>query len=371
MKLEKKSNNEKKMKQKIKICITCVGGRLIYDIIKAIRDADDYDVEIIGIDSDSSASGRLLCDYFYVVPHSEVDPKGWLEELYEINKKNKIDGLIAFSEGESRLLGQYKKSFENLNIKISITDNETVNILTDKFLMLSYLKKKGIDVGSFCVLDEVNNFKQTAIKLGYPDKKIVFKPRYGRGSRGVLIADKNQNSFLPLLPERFCGLGSIEVLEKVCKKNNIIASDYLAMPYYKGNVWDVDVLSQKGEVINVAARMRQLKNPLWPTSTGHKASADIRIIEYASNISKVFNINGPSDYDIVIDDNGKPKVLDAAARFSGSVGVSYIAGVNMMSQLLRLMFNIPFKKYTIIDGMLLRPYITMAPILEKHEFDFL
>ena len=220
MKLEKKSNNEKKMKQKIKICITCVGGRLIYDIIKAIRDADDYDVEIIGIDSDSSASGRLLCDYFYVVPHSEVDPKGWLEELYEINKKNKIDGLIAFSEGESRLLGQYKKSFEDLNIKISITDNKTVNILTDKFLMLSYLKKNGIDVGSFCVLDEVNNFKQTAIKLGYPDKKIVFKPRYGRGSRGVLIADKNQNSFLPLLPERFCGLGSIEVLEKVCKKNN-------------------------------------------------------------------------------------------------------------------------------------------------------
>ena len=143
------------------------------------------------------------------------------------------------------------------------------------------------------------------------------------------------------------------------------------MPYYGGNVWDVDVLSKKGEIINVAARMRQLKNPLWPTSTGHKASADPKIMNYASKISKVFNINGPSDYDIVIDDNGKPKVLDAAARFSGSVGVSYVAGVNMMSQLLRFMFNIPFKKYSIIDGMLLRPYITMAPILDKHELDFL
>ena len=30
------------MVPKINICITCVGGRLIYDIIRSIRDADDY-----------------------------------------------------------------------------------------------------------------------------------------------------------------------------------------------------------------------------------------------------------------------------------------------------------------------------------------
>lgn len=359
------------MKPKIKICITCVGGRLIYDIIRAIRDADDYEVEIIGIDANPNAAGRLLCDYFYLVPHAEEDEKGWLKEIHNINQKNKIDGIIAFSEAESRLLGKHKKSFEDLNIKISITDNTTVDILTDKFLLLNHLAKSGIDVGEFYPLDDRSDFMEIAKKLGYPEKKVVFKPRYGRGSRGVLIADEKQKSFLSLLPERFCGLGSIEVLEKVCVEKNISISDHIAMPYYSGNVWDVDVLTKKGEVINVAARMRQLKNPLWPTSTGHKASADERIINYASKISKIFNINGPSDYDIVIDDNGKPKVLDAAARFSGSVGVSYVAGVNMMSQLIRCMFNIPFKKFNILDGMLLRPYITMAPILDKHELDFL
>ena len=355
---------------KIKICITCVGGRLIYDIIRAIKDADDYEVEIIGIDSDPDASGRLLCDYFYVVPHAELDSSAWLEEIKNINKENKIDALIAFSEGESRLLGKYKKTFDDLNIKISVTDKKTVSILTDKYLMLSYLEKKNIDVGNFYLVNK-NNFMKIGKKLGYPEKKIVFKPRYGRGSRGVLIADSKQKSFLPLLPERFCGLGSMEVLESLCKKKAIDTSDYIAMPYYGGNVWDVDVLSNKGKVINIAARMRQLKNPLWPTSTGHKASSDPRIINYANKISQAFNINGPSDYDIVLDDNEKPKVLDAAARFSGSVGVSYVAGVNMLSQLLRVMFNIPYKYYNIKDGMLLRPYITMAPILDKHEFDFL
>ena len=237
--------------------------------------------------------------------------------------------------------------------------------------MLSHLKDNGLDVGNFYAVSNISEFFDIGKKLGYPNNKIVFKPRFGRGSRGVLIADEKQKEFKQLLPERFCGLGSINTLQNICEEKNILISDYIAMPYYGGDVWDVDVLSKNGSVINVAARMRQLKNPLWPTSTGHKASADPRIINYASKMSNIFKIHGPSDFDIVIDDEGKPKVLDAAARFSGSVGVSYIAGVNMMSQLLRVMFDIPLKTYSIKDGMILRPYITMAPILEKNERDFL
>jgi len=359
------------MKNIFVVCITCIGGRLIYDIIKAIRDADDYDVKIIGIDSDKNAAGRLLCDEFYIVPHSEIDPNGWLKGIYSLNKIENIDGLITFSEGESRLVGNNSDIFEELKIKLTVNSNNLVKILTDKFLLLSYLEDNGLDVGKFFAISNIDEFSFAAKKLGYPNKKVVFKPRFGRGSRGVLIADEAQLFFQQLLPERFCGSGSINAIKKICKEKDIVISDYIAMPYYGGDVWDVDVLSNNGKVINVAARMRQLKNPLWPTSTGHKASADPRIINYASKMSNIFKIHGPSDYDIVIDDQGKPKVLDAAARFSGSVGVSYIAGVNMMSQLLRVMFDIPLKDYNIKDGMVLRPYITMAPILKKNEKDFL
>jgi carbamoyl-phosphate synthase large subunit len=359
------------MIEKIKICITCVGGRLIYDIIKALRDANDYEIKIIGIDSDKNASGRLLCDDFYVVPHSESNPDGWLKSIHDISKDENINGLITFSEGESRLVGKNKNFFKKLNIKVTVTSNNIVKILTDKFLMLTYLAKNGLDVGSFYDVNAVSDFMDIAVKLGYPNKKVVFKPRFGRGSRGVLIADSKQKVFNQLLPGRFCGSGTIKAIQNICKERKIFISDYIAMPYYGGDVWDVDVLSKNGKVVNVAARVRQLKNPLWPTSTGHKASADQRIIIYASKISNIFKIHGPSDYDIVIDDEGKPKVLDAAARFSGSVGVSYIAGVNMMSQLLRVMFNIPLKEFKFKSGMVLRPYITMAPILDKNENDFL
>ena len=38
-----------------KLILTCVGGRLIYDIIKALTDANDYSLTLIGIDQNSQA----------------------------------------------------------------------------------------------------------------------------------------------------------------------------------------------------------------------------------------------------------------------------------------------------------------------------
>ena len=55
------------------------------------------------------------------------------------------------------------------------------------------LKENGLDVGVFSKIDSKNDFLNIAKKIGYPSRKIVFKPRISRGSRGVLIADKNLN----------------------------------------------------------------------------------------------------------------------------------------------------------------------------------
>ena len=86
------------MAPKINICITCVGGRLIYDIIRSIRDADDYKAHIIGVDSNKNAHGRLLCDKFYMVPDAERQPKKWLKSILQINNSDKIDVMQVFSE---------------------------------------------------------------------------------------------------------------------------------------------------------------------------------------------------------------------------------------------------------------------------------
>ncbi len=56
----------------VTVCVTCVGGRLIYDIARAIRDVDDFVVKIVGVDADPEAHGRLLCDVFETLLLSAV-----------------------------------------------------------------------------------------------------------------------------------------------------------------------------------------------------------------------------------------------------------------------------------------------------------
>ena len=359
------------MTSKINICITCVGGRLIYDVIRGIRDTDDYLPFIIGVDSNKEAHGRLLCDNFFLVPHSENNPKAWLDEILKINNQFNIDILLVFSEGETIIISENIDILRKNNIKVAVNEKKTVSNLIDKLILMQTLKNSGLDVGSFYEINSKKDFLEYPLKLGYPSKKVVLKPRIGRGSRGVLIADEKQDRFLPLIPERFCGKGKLEVLLEEYSKNNKEFNKLICMPYYGGNVWDVDVIADKGSIINIAARVRQLKNPIWPTSTGHKSSNNKIILEYVHKINEILKLSGPNDFDIVLDDNGLPKILDAASRFSGSVGVSYIAGVNMLSQLIRYILKLPYKEFNFKENLILRPYLTMTSIPDNNELDFM
>ena len=94
------------------------------------------------------------------------------------------------------------------------------------------------------------------------------------------------------------------------------------MPHYNGDVWDVDLLADSGKVINITARVRQLK-----THIGLLVQAInlliIKIIDYAK-VCKILKLSGPNDFDIVLDEQGIPKILDAVSRFSGSVEYSCV-----------------------------------------------
>jgi predicted ATP-grasp superfamily ATP-dependent carboligase len=358
-------------KPEVTVCVTCVGGRLIYDIIRAIRDVDDFIVKIVGVDADPQAHGRLLCDVFEVLPMAEYDPEGWLAGFRRICSNHGVNALVPLSEGESRLVSQHRDSLVQNGVRSSVSSWSTVSTMTDKLLMLQRLVDRGVDAGGFESLDSEAEIGGILKRLGYPDRKVVMKPRQGRGSRGVLICDASQAEFKRLLPDRFCGAGSHDALLRAMEDEEGGFEEYIAVPFYGGPVSDVDCISKNGNLLQTAVRLRQLKNPLWPTSTGHKIHMDPRVTEHAKALCAAFEIDGAGDFDIVIDDEGKAKLLDAGARFSGSVGGSYTAGANFPAQLLRSMMDLPLMPFHIEDGYVLRPYITMAQIPNANEHDLL
>lgn len=344
------------------ICVTCVGGRLIYDMICALRDAHDYTVTVVGVDADSSAAGRLLCDTFAVLPMADKDPDGWVNGIIDLKKQLNIDALICLSDQEARLAAKNREYFAALGIRTSVSKWEVVDVLTDKLLLLERLAKGGLDVGPYAAVNSLEDARAALRTLGYPARRIVLKPRWGRGSRGVLVCDAGRSHFELFLPDRFCGSGTFEQVLAELDRQNMGLDGWVAVPYWDGPVFDVECVVLNNKVVLSAARRRQLRNAFSPTSTGHLVDMQPAVLDYAHRMCAILQVEGAVDIDIVLRPDGTPAPFDASARFSGSIGGSYRAGANFFAQLVRVMFGLPLVKYTIRDQTPLRPFITMAPI---------
>jgi carbamoyl-phosphate synthase large subunit len=359
------------MKFLFNVCITCIGGYLIRDIIDSLHDAHDFDVLIIGVDANPSAHGRLLCDRFEVLPVAEEDEFGYIDSILKIHEDIGIDVLITLSEGESRVVARYRDRLIDAGIRVSVSNSSTVEIMTDKLMMLQHMDKNHIDAGLFVPINNNDDVKDALKFLGYPEEKVVLKPRKSAGSRGVIIYDSYMSKVEYLLEERFCISGSFDDIEKELSNKGIVLANFIATPYYDGPVFDVECIAINGKVTDMAARKRQLKNPLSPISTGHKVDMNSNVLAFAKKLCLVFNVNGSADFDIVLNDIETPRLLDSGARFSGSVGGSYIAGANFMAQLVRVLMEVPYKPLEIRNNCILRPFVSMSEIPKDNEKDFL
>jgi len=358
-------------KSHLVVCITCVGGRLIYDTIRALRDAEDYSITVVGVDADPTAAGRLLCDHFAVLPMAEADPDGWIAGMLNLKARFGIGALICLSDQEARLAAIKRDFLTEHGIRTSVSSWQTVEVMTDKLSLLQTLERSGLEVGGFAAIESIDDAPSVLKELGYPERRVVLKPRRGSGSRGVLVCDSSRTHFEILIPDRFCGTGTLEQVTDELVRRELAINDWLAVPYWDGSVFDVECLVSNGDVVLTAARRRQLRNPFWPTSTGHIIDMNCAVLDCADQMCRVLHVEGAADFDIVMLADGTCVPMDASARFSGSIGGSYTAGSNFLAQLVRVMFGMPLKHYEIRDKMPLRPFITMAAIPDANAMELL
>lgn len=348
------------------IAVTCVGGVLIYDFVTALRAADDYEVHLIGFDADPEAQGRLLCDEFHVVPRVNESSERWLNAIKHHCLQSNIDALIFLSDNEAVVAAENLHIWQEIGVRTSIGAAKAALTMTDKYLMLQKLHDSGMDVGRFLRVDDQEGAKAAVFEMGYPDQRVVLKPRCDSGSRGVLVCNAGMEQFDYLLPGRLCGQGPLEHVLSVAKEQGLDFENFVAVPFYSGPVFDVECLVQNKELVLTVARRRQLRNEFSPTSTGHIIDQDDRILKYARQMCQILEVDHAADFDIVLRDDGEPTVFDAAARFSGSVGGGVFAGVNIVSQLVRVMMGLNLKEFQIEDKVPLRPFRTLARIPKKN-----
>jgi len=326
-----------------RILVTCIGGHFSYQVVNSIRKEKNLSKFVLGVDVNPNINAFFV-DKFEVVPRADLSMTKYVKKIVSLCKKYKINTILTLSENETLAISKHINIFNKLKIKTTVSSFEVVNLMTDKLKMFEYLNNSNIDVGIWKKIDNFNDAENALNYFGYPSNKVVIKPRFGSGSRGILIVNHKKNSFTRLLKDRFCGEGSWETIKEELKNSNKSLDNCFVMPYHGGKTFDVDCIAQKGNLILAVPRLRIYDNPLSPVNQGCFISSNKVIYNYCKKLVKAFKINGACDFDIVIKKNMNPQLLDSSCRLSGSVGASLSVGVNVTAELIKMIHGKKLKK---------------------------
>lgn len=347
-------------KKIINVCVSCVGGILIFDFIHSLKNQKDFKVSITGIDKDKNASGKVLCDKFYEISGPENEKK-YLDRLIKILIKNKIKIFFPLSDKECQVISKnyiyLKKKIPNIHFWVGKSYPE--NILTNKEKFLSFCKSNKFYTEKYFILKKFDDFKKIVSKQR--SEKLILKTLNGSGSKGVFLINKNLKGNINIIKGRNCYETNINFHKKTFNNKK----KFVLMPYFNGDFFDVDCIASKGNLLEFAIRKRNNKNQFLFYSTGHKTVRNNLIKKTIKSFIKKSKIDGPCDFDVILKNN-KVIIMEASARLSGSVGICSKAGINFPAQAVRRLMNLRYKKMYLRQNLSFRTFLTSDVILKKN-----
>ncbi len=311
-------------KKKINILITGCGAPGIPGTVFSIKQfSDQYDIFILGTDTNSLAVGKHFCDKFAVIP-SFNDTKNYLKSLIDLCEKNNIDVIIPQNTLELEILSKNKISFEQVNTKILISDNIAIKKSNNKFELMKVAEKIGIPYPSYTQVGNIHELKEALISFGWPKKKVVVKPPLSNGSRGVRIIDESidlKEKFFNEKPGILSTNFEIISLMLGDEFNTLLVMEYLDGPEYS-----VDIFRHQSVEIVVPRSRGSIKSGI--TFFGTIEDNDL-IKEYSLKLSRALNLNFCFGFQFKMKNN-IPHIIECNPRVQGSMVISTLGGANII-----------------------------------------
>lgn len=319
--------------KKIRIFITGAGAPGAPGIIKSLRKVTERKIEILGGDANSGNSvGAGLLDKIFQIPIAESPD--FIEEILSICINEKIDVVIPLVTRELLVFALHKKLFEQNGIYISVSDPEPLKIANNKYLLMKFCREMKIPVPDFYLVKSLNEFRDAAVKLGYPGNKICFKPPVSNGLRGFRIIEEGQDRLYSLINEKPNNIYiSFDEFASICKDPKSFP-ELIVMEYLPGDEYSVDVLVNNGKFLSAIPRSRDyIKMGISFVGT---VIEDNEIIEFSRKIVEGLRLNGNIGLQFKRDNNGIPKIIESNPRVQGTIVLCTAAGENMVYEAVKI-----------------------------------
>jgi biotin carboxylase len=320
-------------KENLNIMLTCVNSQVSPSVIQLIYGHPNYGINVIGIDAVPLRDnlGKDFCKRCYQVPRG-ID-EDYFPSIKRIVEENDIKLIFPGSDEESISLAKHREELKQVGCDVACSSYDVISEVSDKYRLIMKLKSAGIYTSEVFSPETVSDLKVMAEEMGYPDKDIVIKPRFGRGSKGFKIITRGYDKYDSFYNGE-CYRISLEEIIDIFKEQSEEISKYLLMEYYPGNKYSADVLVSDGKVHSMVIR----NNGTLPKTNPPTQVADIVFDEdirnYAESIIGELGFNFFVQIEVGRKANGSPGLIEANTRLDATLPITTGLGLNFYHEMI-------------------------------------
>ena len=271
-------------------------------IVQYFKKAVGENGKVVCTDMSNLAPSIYEADKFYIVPR--MTEPGYIEVIFDICKKEKINGVLSLIDPELSLLAENKDKFAALGVEVIGSSYELCELSLDKFAMYSWLENHGYKCAKSYMKKE-DFFAD--VELGKAKYPVFVKP--ARGSASIAISKVYDKETVELLFAHDEGL----MIQEFLDGQEIGADVY------------IDMIS--GEIISIFTK----KKLLMRAGETDKAESfkDETLMELIKQFVSEAGYRGQIDID-VFDVNGEYYLSEVNPRFGGGYPHAYESGADHM-----------------------------------------
>ena len=281
-------------------------------IVQYFRKAMNGKGNVIATDCSEIAPAIYEADSHYIV--SRMTDPGYIEEIYDICRKEEITGVLSLIDPELSLLAEHCSDFENLGVTVIGSSYELCEMTLDKFQMYNWLKANQYRCAKSYM--DKNEFYRD-LESGQISFPVFVKP--ARGSASIAISKVTDKETLELLMSHDEGL----MIQEFLNGQEIGADVY------------IDMISH--EVVSIFTK-KKLKMRAGETDKAISFKDD-KLFTLIEEFVKKAGFLGQIDIDI-FEINGEYYISEVNPRFGGGYPHAYESGADHMKLIVNNLLGI-------------------------------
>jgi carbamoyl-phosphate synthase large subunit len=296
-------------------------------VIRALREAKDFDVRIIGLSYEALEPGIYLHDWVdktYQIPYPSAGSESLMGRLQYIHEIENIDVLIPNFDAELHNFIRLSEPLRKIGIGTFLPTHEQFES-RDKINLFAFGQKHNMYVPADKIIYKVEELNGAAKDFGYP---IVVKGKFYDAVVAQTL-EQGQKAFhklyakwgLPIIVQQFVSGSEVNIAALGDGKGNTIS----AVPMRKLYITD--------------------KGKAWAGIT----LEDNVLIDLAKKFIAVSKWRGGLEIEVMLTVDGKPYIMEINPRFPAWIYLTAGAGQNQPAALVKLALGETVEPYTTYD----------------------